>query len=182
MRLFVLAFVVPVLLPFGALAQPSVTLITEPVEAVVTVTKVDPQARTVTIRGPAGNLHTLAVPKDAKNLDQVKPGDRFKMTYAEAAAVAVTKGGKADASMEETVSLSPKGGKPGGYKVRTFKVSGVVEAIDYRKRQVSVRGPKGNIVSLPVSAEVKDLESVSAGDRITLTYSEALAMEMVPAK
>jgi hypothetical protein len=58
----------------------------------------------------------------------------------------------------------------------------VVEAIDYRKRQVSVRGPKGNIVSLPVAAEVKDLESVSAGDRITLTYSEALAMEMVPAK
>jgi hypothetical protein len=166
----------------AALAQPSVTLITEPVEAVVTVTKVDPQARTVTIRGPAGNLHTLAVPKEAKNLDQVKPGDRFKMTYAEAAAVAMTKGGKAQAGMEEMVSLAPKGAKPGGYKVRTFNVSGTVEAIDYKRRQVSVRGPKGNIVSLPVSSEVKDLESVAVGDRITVTYSEALAMEMVPPK
>jgi hypothetical protein len=169
-------------LSLGALAQPSVTLITEPVEAVVTVTKVDRKGRTVTIRGPAGNLHTLAVPKEAKNLDQVKPGDRFRMTYAEAAAVALTKGGKAQAGIEEMVSLAPKGARPGGYKVRTFNVSGVVEAIDYKRRQVSVRGPKGNIVSLPVSGEVKNLESVSVGELITVIYSEALAMEMVPPK
>jgi hypothetical protein len=169
-------------LSLGALAQPSVTLITEPVEAVVTVTKVDRKGRTVTIRGPAGNLHTLAVPKEAKNLDQVKPGDRFRMTYAEAAAVALTKGGKAQAGIEEMVSLAPRGAKPGGYKVRTFNVSGVVEAIDYKRRQVSVRGPKGNIVSLPVSGEVKNLESVSVGELITVIYSEALAMEMVPPK
>jgi hypothetical protein len=169
-------------LPLGALAQPSVTLITEPVEAVVTVTKVDRKGRTVTIRGPAGNLHTVAVPKEAKNLDQVKPGDRFRMTYAEAAAVALTKGGKAQAGLEEMVSLAPKGAKPGGYKVRTFNVSGTVEAIDYKRRQVSVRGPKGKIVSLPVSGEVKNLESVSVGELITVIYSEALAMEMVPPK
>jgi putative lipoic acid-binding regulatory protein len=171
-----------ILFPLAALGQSSVTLITEPVEAVVTVTKVDRKARTVTIRGPAGNLHTLAVPKEAQNLDQVKAGDRFRMTYAEAAAVALTKGGKAEAGIEEMVSLAPKGAKPGGYKVRTFNVSGVVEAIDYKRRQVSVRGPKGNILSLPVSAEVKNLESVSVGDLITVMYSEALAMEMVPPK
>jgi hypothetical protein len=169
-------------LPLGALAQPSVTLITEPVEAVVTVTKVDRKGRTVTIRGPAGNLQTLAVPTEAKNLDQVKPGDRFRMTYAEAAAVALTKGGKAQAGLEEMVSLAPKGAKPGGYKVRTFNVSGTVEAIDYKRRQVSVRGPKGKIMSLPVSGEVKNLESVSVGELITVIYSEALAMEMVPPK
>jgi hypothetical protein len=175
-------FLALTLVAFSALAQPSVTLITEPVEAVVTVTKVDAQARTVTIRGPAGNLHTLVVPAEARNLDQVKAGDRFKMTYAEAAAIAVSKGGKPAAGIEQMVSLAPKGAKPGGYKVRTFNVAGVVEAIDYKRRQVSVRGPKGNIVSLPVSGEVKDLESVSVGDRITVTYSEALAMEMVPPK
>jgi hypothetical protein len=45
-----------------------------------------------------------------------------------------------------------------------------------------VRGPKGNIVSLPVSGEVKNLESVSVGELITVIYSEALAMEMVPPK
>jgi hypothetical protein len=168
------------LFPLSALAQPGIAVITEPVEALVTVTRVDPKARTVTIRGPAGNLQVLSVPKEAQNLDQVKPGARFKMTYAEAAAIAVTKGGKPDASVEEMVSLAPKGARPGGYKVRTFNVSGVVEAIDYKRRQVSVRGARGNIVSLPVSGEVKNFERVSLGDLITVTYSEALAMEMVP--
>jgi hypothetical protein len=170
------------LFPLTALAQPSIAIITEPVEALVTVTKVDPKGRTVTIRGPAGNLQVLSVPKEAQNLDQVKPGARFRMTYAEAAAIAVTKGGKPHASVEEMVSLAPKGAKPGGYKVRTFTVSGVVEAIDHKRRQVSVRGPKGNIVSLPVSGEVKNLETVTVGDRVAIVYSEALALEMVPPK
>ena len=166
------------LLPVSALAQPSVAVITEPVEAVVTVTKVDAKARTVTIRGPAGNLHVLAVPEEAQNLDQVKPGDRFRVAYAEAMAVSVKKGpGKPEGAIEETVSVAPKGAKPGGYKVRTFHVTGVVEAIDYKKRQVALRGPKGS-ASFPVAPDVKDLESVKVGDRVSIVYSQALALQM----
>jgi len=166
------------LLPVSALAQPSVAVITEPIEAVVTVTKVDPKARTVTIRGPAGNLHILAVPEEAQNLDQVKPGDRFRVAYAEAMAVSVKKGpGKPEGAIEETVSVAPKGAKPGGYKVRTYHVTGVVEAIDYKKRQVALRGPKGS-ASFPVAPDVKDLESVQVGDRVSIVYSQALALQM----
>ena len=166
------------LLPVSALAQPSVAVITEPVEAVVTVTKIDAKARTVTIRGPAGNLHVLAVPEEAQNLDQVKPGDRFRVSYAEAMAVSVKKGpGKPEGAIEETVSVAPKGAKPGGYKVRTFHVTGVVEAIDYKKRHVALRGPKGS-ASFPVSPDVKDLESVQVGDRVSIVYSQALALQM----
>lgn len=166
------------LLPVSVLAQPSVSVISEPIEAVVTVTKVDAQARTVTIRGPAGNLHVLAVPEEAQNLDQVKPGDRFRMAYAEAMAVSVKKGpGKPEGAIEETVSVAPKGAKPGGYKVRTYHVTGVVEAIDYKKRQVALRGPKGS-ASFPVSPDVKDLESVQVGDRVSIVYSQALALQM----
>jgi hypothetical protein len=166
------------LLPISVLAQPSVSVISEPIEAVVTVTKVDAKARTVTIRGPAGNLHVLAVPEEAQNLDQVKPGDRFRMAYAEAMAVSVKKGpGKPEGAIEETVSVAPKGAKPGGYKVRTYHVTGVVEAIDYKKRQVALRGPKGS-ASFPVSPDVKDLESVQVGDRVSIVYSQALALQM----
>ena len=166
------------LLPVSALAQPSVAVITEPVEAVVTVTKIDAKARTVTIRGPAGNLHVLAVPEEAQNLDQVKPGDRFRVAYAEAMAVSVKKGpGKPEGAIEETVSVAPKGAKPGGYKVRTYHVTGVVEAIDYKKRQVALRGPKGS-ASFPVAPDVKDLESVQVGDRVSIVYSQALALQM----
>ena len=167
------------LVPALVLAQPKGAIVTDQVEAVVTVTKVDAKARTVTVRGPRGNLATLDVPKEAQNLDKVKAGDRFKITYAEAAIVALTKGGEPAASVEESVQVAPKGGTPGGYKVRTIKVSAVVDAIDYKNRYVSLRGPKGNTLALPVSDDVKDLESVKVGDKLSIAYTQALALQMV---
>lgn len=173
--IFALALLVPAL----ALAQARSEITTDEVQAVVTVTKVDAKARTVTVRGPRGNLQTLNVPPESQNLDKVKPGDRFKMTYAEAAVIALSRGGQPDVSVEETVVVAPKGAKPGGFKVRTAKISGVVDAIDYKNRYVALRGPKGNTLALPVSSEVKDLESVQVGDKLTIVFTQALAVEMV---
>ena len=47
----------------------------------------------------------------------------------------------------------------------------MVDAIDYKNRYVALRGPKGNTLSLPVSSEVKDLESVQVGDKLHITYT-----------
>jgi hypothetical protein len=170
------------LVPALGLAQqaPRGAVVADQVEAIVTVTKVDKQARKVTFRGPRGNLATLDIPPQAPNLDRVKPGDRFKMVYAEAVVIALTRGGEPQATTEEQVVVAPKGGNPGGYKVKTQMVSGVIDAIDYKNRYIAVRGPKGNTVALPVSSEVKDFESVKVGDKISVAYSQALLIDMVP--
>jgi len=153
-------------------------------EAVVTVTKIDKEARTVTFRGPRGNLGTLDVPKESQNFDQVKVGQQYKMKYVEAVAVEIRKGGAPSASAAQEMKLNPKGAKPGGVVVRTVQLAGVVDAIDYNERYLSVRGPKGNIVPLKVAQDV-DLKQIAAGDRISVTYTAALALEMTaqaPAK
>ena len=153
-------------------------------EAVVTVTKVDTKARTVTFRGPKGNVATLNVPAESQNLDQVKPGQQYKVKYVEAAAVEIRKGGSAAAAESEQVQLAPKGAKPGGMMVRTRQISGVVDAIDYTNRYLAVRGPKGNVLSLKAADDVK-LEGLNAGDSIAITYVQGLALDMVaqaPAK
>ena len=149
-------------------------------EAVVTVTKVDKEARTVTFRGPRGNLGTLDVPKESQNFDQVKVGQQYKMKYVEAVAVEIRKGGAPSATAAQEVKLNPKGAKPGGVVVRTVQLAGVVDAIDYNERYISVRGPKGNVVPLKVAQDV-DLKQIAAGDRITVTHTAALALEMVAA-
>jgi Cu/Ag efflux protein CusF len=148
-------------------------------EAVVTVTKVDADARTVTFRGPKGGVGVLNVPAEAQNLDQVKPGQRYRMKYVEALALTVEKGGKPSAGVAERVTLAPKGAKPGGISVRSAQISGVIDAIDYTDRYLALRGPKGNTLVFRAADEV-NLDALSAGDRITLTYTEALAIEMVP--
>jgi len=149
-------------------------------EAVVTVTKVDKDTRTVTFRGPRGNLGTLTVPPESQNLDQVKPGQQYLMKYVESVAVEIRKGGAPSATASEQVKVAAKGAKPGGVMVRTVQIAGVIEAIDYNERYVAVRGPKGDVRSLKVADDVK-LEGLSAGDRISVTHTEALAVEMVPA-
>jgi hypothetical protein len=152
-------------------------------EAVVTVTKVDKEKRTVTFRGPKGGVATLTVPKESQNFDQVKAGQQYKMKYVEAVAVAIDKGAPAAAAGRE-VKLAPKGSKPGGMVVNTVQLAGVIDSIDYTNRYVAVRGPKGNVVPLKVADEVP-LQQLSAGDRISVTYSEALVIEMAaqaPAK
>lgn len=147
-------------------------------EAVVTVTKIDKKARTVTFRGPRGNLGTLDLPKESQNLDQVKVGQQYKMTYVEAVAVDIRKGGTPSATAAQEMKLAPKGAKPGGLVVRTVQLAGVIDAIDYKDRYIAVRGPKGNVLPLKVDSSV-DLQALAAGDRISVTYTAALALEMV---
>lgn len=166
-----------------AVAQPpgGAARVVEQVEAVVTVTEVDPEARTVTFQGPRGETTTVSVPQ-AQNLDKVKPGSRFKVVYTEAAALGIKKeAGEASASTGTTVERVAKGAGPGGgIKSRTIEVTGTVEKIDQKNRYVSVRGPKGRTVTAKVPDDVKDFEKLSVGDRITLTYTQAIAANMIP--
>ena len=166
--------------PAVAFAQPRGAVDTQQIEAVVTVTKVDQKARTVTFKGPQGNLRTLEVPPEAQNLDKVKPGDRFKVVYAEALVLALTpQGGKPSASVDKQVTLAPKGGTPGGQVVRTAQVTGVIDAIDYKNRYVALRGPGQQTYALPVSDEVKELDKVKVGDTVTVAFSQGLALQMI---
>jgi Cu/Ag efflux protein CusF len=147
-------------------------------EAVVTVTKVDKEARSVTFRGPRGNLGTLDVPKESQNFDQVKVGQQYKMKYVEAVAIEIRKGGAPSAAAAQEVKLAPKGSKPGGMVTRTVQLAGVIDAVDYKDRYIAVRGPKGNVMPLKVGADV-NMQDLAAGDRISVTHTAALALEMV---
>jgi hypothetical protein len=184
MKRIALAAAVAIVFPLAHAQVKDSAVAVQEAEAVVTVTKVDKEARSVTFRGPRGNLGTLNLPPESQNIDQVKPGQQYKMKYVEAVAVTISKGGTAAATESREVKLAPKGAKPGGMVVRTQQVSGVIDAIDYNERYIAVRGPKGNVMALKVAGDV-DMKQLSAGDRISVAYTAALAIEMVaqaPAK
>jgi hypothetical protein len=56
-----------------------------------------------------------------------------------------------------------------------------VESIDQATRLVTLRGEEGNSFTLLVSEEVQNLPQVKAGDRVTVSFFEALAAEVKPA-
>jgi hypothetical protein len=149
-------------------------------EAVVKVIGVDRKARTATVRGPNGGTVVINVPQEAQNFDRVKPGALFKMRYLESVALVLSKGGQASAGGVQTVKLAPKGGTPGGTVAETKQITGTIEAVDYRNRALALKGPGGKIVSVKVADEARNLDDFAIGDTISLVYTQALAMEMVP--
>jgi hypothetical protein len=53
-----------------------------------------------------------------------------------------------------------------------------VEAIDQASRLVTLRGEEGNTFTIQVGEEVRNLPQVRAGDKVTVSYYEALAAEV----
>jgi hypothetical protein len=69
--------------PAGAMA--------DTVEVTAKVEAVDQAARTVTLKGPAGNVRTFKVDPSVERLKDVKVGDDVVLRYTEALAIAVVK-------------------------------------------------------------------------------------------
>jgi len=63
------------------------------IDIVATIQSINKEKPSVTLKGPEGNLVTLAI-KDKSNLQNVKVGDQVDITYTESMAVAVEKAPK----------------------------------------------------------------------------------------
>jgi len=65
----------------------------------------------------------------------------------------------------------------------TARVMGVsleaeVTAIDYKTREVSLKGPQGNIVTITAGDHIKRLDDIKVGDSIVTTYIASLEGEL----
>jgi len=144
-----------------------------------TVKAVDLDKKTVTVEGSKGRVETIDA-KEARNLDQVKVGDKVTVTYTQALAVFVTKGDEPPSTSDkQTVQLAPKGQKPGGVVARTIQLTGTVQSVDARKRMVDVRVPAGDVRTFKVDPRVKNLSQVKKGDQVVLRYTESVALSVV---
>ena len=180
----VVAAAVLSLLPFVSIAaEPpkAAAIAVSEADAIVELVSVDKASHIAVVRTPGGNLLAINVPPQAQNLDRVKPGDRFRMRYIEALALSLNQGGAASASEGQAVQLAPKGGTPGGTVVNTKQMTTVVTAVDRANRTIQVRGPKTQPITLKVADDVRSFNDIAIGDTVGVTYTEALAVEMVSA-
>jgi ribosomal 50S subunit-recycling heat shock protein len=144
-----------------------------------TVMAVDYAKRTVTLGEPGGRTVTLNA-KNAKNLDQVKVGDKVKAEYIEELAIFVrTAGSPPSAAAAQMVELAPKGQKPAGLMADTVQITANVEAIDYQKRTITLKGPAGNVRTFKVGDRVQRFQQIKKGDQVVVEYMEALALAVV---
>lgn len=142
-----------------------------------TVEAVDKSQRTVTLRRADGRTVTLKVPPEARNFDQIEPGDTLRAEYLDAVAVFVRKSdAPAQAGRTSAVRLAPRGEKPGGVVVDTVEMTARVEAVDLAARKVTLRGPDGRLRVIQVDDRVRSLDEVKPGDEVVIRHTQALAI------
>lgn len=163
--------------PLGVVAENVAT-------ARATVDSVDHEKRIATLRTEDGRMLKVEVPPSVVNFPQVQKGDTVKVTYQEATALFIRKPGENSQSaprastQAEVVRVAPRGAKPAGTTARVTEITAVVEAIDYGKRKVTLRGPLGNTQTVDVGDEVKNLDRIKTGDEVVVRHTEAVAIDV----
>ena len=66
-------------------------------------------------------------------------------------------------------------------KAMEVEVRAKVVELDVARRIATLKGPKGNIVSMDVPAEVKNFDQVRVGDELVVRYVTAVVASLEPA-
>jgi hypothetical protein len=150
------------------------------VQMTATVLSIDMGSREVVLMDSQGKLHTINVSDEARNLDQVRVGDKVTAQYTEAISLQLKKRGTAygpPASAQDAVIRSPKGAKPGGAVGRKVTAIATVVAVDPKQQFVTLRGPLGNEYDVQV-LDPAQLKAVNTSDQVEVVYTEALAVSV----
>jgi len=146
------------------------------------VQKVDLKSRKVTLKGYDGTTETIQVTDEVRNLDQVKKGDEVVVTFYQSVAFEVLKPGdpKAGVAEVEGIGRAKVGEQPGGAAARVVTIVADIVKLDRQHNTAVLRGPEGNLTTVDV-ANPANFDKVKVGDRVEITLTEALAIDVQPA-
>lgn len=157
------------------------------VEAVATITAIDMENRLVTIEGPDGDSIVVKASDKVKNLPQVEVGDKVVIKYYKSITADIVKLGKDEKLGTEVIGAkasAPLGAKPGGAATVEMKRRVEVVFVDPIQKFISVRDPDRGLrkISLKESPDLQHyLKELKEGDVVEVTYTDAMAIEVVPA-
>jgi hypothetical protein len=60
----------------------------------------------------------------------------------------------------------------------TIKIPATITAVDKSTRDITLKGPQGNLVTVTAGPEVKNFDKLKAGDQVDVQYVEALSLEL----
>ena len=155
------------------------------IEVDARVQKIDLKSRKVTLMGPEGNLMTITAGDGVKRLNEIKVGDIVAVEYTTYMAAELRKPTAAE-EKEPLIIIADAGkapaGMPPGAEVGAIVQAVVsIEIINRPFSTVTIKGPRGNYVTIPVEDE-ELLTEVKVGQKIIMTYAESIAVSLIKVK
>ena len=147
------------------------------------VVAIEKKSRTISLKGPKGKVVDIVAGDDVKNFDQIKVGDFLMVRYVQSLALELqkAKSGMSGISATDTVVKAEPGQRPAVAGGREVSAIAKVTAIDQKAKTMSLTGPRGNVVTLDVQ-NPEQFKVVKMGDEVLVTYTEAVAVSIEPAK
>ncbi len=167
-------------LPAIAAAQIK-TLPGEAITVSATVEAIERSTRMLTMKGPDGKLEMVSVPADVKRFDTLKVGDKITAKYYEVITLRKKAPGEKDVNTLTGGVTPGSGAKAGGTAATQRTITATITAIDPKIPSISLEGPSNWKYSSRV-ADRDALKQVKVGDKLDITWTEAVLISAEPPK
>jgi hypothetical protein len=156
-------------------AKPAISA-TQTVQVETVVEAVDYEARTVTLKGPQGNLKTIKA-ENTPNLEEVQVGDHVNIEFMENLTIEVVtaEGAEPGQGVMTAKSVNSPDEAPGGMEMATTVTTAIVEEINIEANTFKLKMPGGEIREF-TAANPENLKAAAVGDVVIATHTEAIAI------
>jgi hypothetical protein len=165
----------------SVLGAQSKTLTGETTVAKGTVEAIDHAKMVLTVKDSKGKYTTLDVPEGTQRFDQIKIGDSIALRYYENVVLRLKEPGEPAVDTASAAVTPVTGAKPAGTIGNQRTVTTTITEIDRKIPSITFVGPNGWKYSRRVS-DKKSLEKVKVGDRVDITWTEAVLVDVQPGK
>jgi len=163
-------------------SEPGRVVIAREAKLSAQVVGIDKATRTVTLKGPKGNIVDVVAGDEVRNFDQIRLGDLVVARYMQALTLELrkTKAGVRETTEREAAVRAQPGERPAGAVGRQVTALADVIDVNPKNKTITLKGPKGNVVTLDVH-NPDHFKVVKKGDQVEVVYTEALALSVEPA-
>ena len=159
----------------GIAAAQSKTLTGETQTISATVEAINTTTRTLTMKGPKGNFVDIVVPETVKRFAEIKVGDTLTARYYENLVIRKKAPGEKDVDTAAE-GVTPGGAaKPAGTAAKQRTITATITALDPKVPSITFSGPNKWTYSARIE-DKKVLDQVKVGDKVDLTWTEALLL------
>jgi hypothetical protein len=146
-----------------------------------TVESIDVAQRVLTVKDSKGKFETIDVPAGTERFSQVKVGDIVSVRYFDNVTVRLKEPGEPAVNTFSGAATPVAGDKPAGTIAKQRTLTATIQEIDPKVPSITFTAPNGWKYSRRVD-DKKVLQKVKVGDRVDFTWTEAVMVDIQPAK
>ena len=165
-----------VLVGSAAWAQ-SKTVTGEMVTVKGTIEAIDHDLRVLTLKDEKGEFKTIDIPQSATRFSELKIGDTVTIRYYDNVVFRLKPAGEPDVDSAGAAMTPAKAAEPAGTAAVQRTITAKIEAIDPAVPSITFTGPNGWKYSRRVEDKAV-LAQVKVGDRVDITWTEAVLIEV----